>query len=130
MIPIPNEKYILILDDPVFDSNVDWGTVEPLKVGDSILRLCRENHIALADLLRKFRELSEREQYWTTGPNGQGGITEAFAKRLYDFMKAEEGKFPLLLTLQCSAGGECAELEFEVELYRLVLLWRNAVYCL
>ena len=39
------------------------------------------------------RELLEREQYWTTGPIGQGGISEAFAKRLYDFMNAEEGKF-------------------------------------
>ena len=59
------------------------------------MKLCRENQIALSDLLRKLRELSEREQYWTTGPNGRGGITESFAKRLFDFMKAEEAKFPL-----------------------------------
>ena len=69
--------------------------MEPLAVGDSILKLCRENQIVLPDLSRKLRELSDREHYWTTGPNGQGGITEAFAKRLFDFMKAEEGKFPL-----------------------------------
>ena len=52
------------------------------------------NNVSLYDIPRKLRELCEREQYWVTGPDGQGGISEAFAKRLFEFLKYEEGKFP------------------------------------
>merc|ERR1712011_43668 len=79
---LPNE--VSILTDPLFDSSLDWGTVQPLDIGESILKMCRENQIALPDLSRKLRELCEREQYWATGPNGQGGVTESFAKRLFE----------------------------------------------
>ena len=60
--------------------------------------MCRQTHVSLADIPRKIRELCERDQYWATGPNGQGGISEAFAKRLFEFMKTEEGKFPLIFS--------------------------------
>ena len=104
-LPYPSE--FSILSDLMFDSSLDWGAVPPLDIGESILKMCRENEIALPDLSRKRRELCEREKYWATGPNGQGGITESFAKRLFEFMKTEEGKFLFIfLTLQISSGGE------------------------
>ena len=104
-LPIPSE--FSILDDPMFDSSFDWGSAQPLDIGETILKMCRQNNVSLADIPRKLRELCERDQYWATGPNGQGGISEAFAKRLFEFMKREEGKFPFnFLTLQVSSGGE------------------------
>ena len=106
--PLPNPSEFPILDDnPMFDDSFDWGSAQPLDIGNTILKMCRRNNVSLHDIPRKFRELCEREQYWVTGPNGQGGISEAFAKRLFDFMKYEEGKFPFIfLTLQFSSGGE------------------------
>ena len=95
---LPNPSEFSILSDPMFYSSLDWGTVAPLDIWETILKMCRQNNIALSDIPRKLRELYERDQYWAIGPNGQGGISEAFAKRLFEFMKTEEGKFPLIFS--------------------------------
>ena len=97
--PLPNASDFPILDDnPMFDDTFDWGAASPVELGTTILKMARVNNVSLYDIPRKFRELCEREQYWVTGPDGRGGISEAFAKRLFEFLKYEEGKFPFYIS--------------------------------
>ena len=94
----------------MFDTYFDWGSSQPLYIGQTILKMCRQNNVSLNDIPRKFQELCEREQYWVTGPNGQGGISEAFAKRLFDFMKREKRLSFFLIFSRCKfplAGKVC-----------------------
>ena len=47
---------------------------------------------------------------------GEGGISEAFAKRLFEFLQYDEGKFSVIFFSRCNfpLAMKCAELEFEV----------------
>ena len=91
-------------------------------LGAAIQQMSRDNHFSLSDIPRKCRELCESTQYWATGPDGRGGISEAFAKRLFEFVEYEEGKLFLFFFSHCSSplAGICADLEFEVA-YRAVI---------
>ena len=106
--PLPNVGEFPILDDnPMFDDTFDWENASALELGTTIQKMARDNHFSLFDIPRKCRELCESTQYWAAGPDGRGGISEAFAKRLFEFLQYEEGKFSFyFLTLQFSSGGE------------------------
>ena len=105
--PLPNFDEFPILENLMYDNTFDWEGASAEVLGAAMQKMSRDNHFSLSDVPRKCRELCESTQYWATGPDGRGGISEAFAKRLFEFMEYEEGKlFIFLLTLQFSSGGD------------------------
>ena len=89
---LPNVDEFPILENLMFDNTFDWENASAEVLGAAIQQMSRDNHFSLSDIPRKCRELCESTQYWATGPDGRGGISEAFAKRLFEFLEHEEGK--------------------------------------
>ena len=119
---LPNVDEFRILDNLMFDNTINWEGLSAEVLGAAMQKMSRDNHFSLNDIPRKCRELCESTQYWAVDPDGRGGISEAFAKRLFEFVEYEEGKLFLFFFTRCSfpLAGICADLEFEVA-YRAVM---------
>ena len=102
---IPN--FLPILNGPLFTGTaIDEGPINAVKVGEDIQIFCEDNQFSLSDVWKKLHELFERESYWTAGAGAQGGISEAFAKRLHEFVTTDQCKFPLyILSMRVSVSG-------------------------
>ena len=89
---LPNAGDFSIFENLMFDNTINWEGLSAEVLGAAMQKMSRDNHFSLNDIPRKCRELCESTQYWATGPDGRGGISEAFAKRLFEFMEYDEGK--------------------------------------